>query len=232
MDTPEILQRFHSELSLVDIVAGQVRKEIGGPLDDDELRSFGREGLLAAARRFDPDRGVSFKRYAGYRVRGAILDGMRSTGQHSRRVYEKVRALQAALLVSEGMYEDTSAAVAAGLRGSAADDRFADYLSTIATAMAVGFGPPHTAAEDGAIVPVDASQDPEKSAENAELMALVRTHLDTLPEGEATLIRRHFLKGEDIDEVAREMGLSKSWGSRMLARGIATLTKKMQAAAR
>ena len=48
---------------------------------------------------------------------------------------------------------------------------------------------------------------------DAELIGLVRAHLDALPEGEATLIRRHYLRGEDIDDVARDMGLSKSWGS-------------------
>jgi RNA polymerase sigma factor for flagellar operon FliA len=228
LSTPEALARFHDELPLVDVVARQIRSE----LDHDEMMSFGREGLLEAAQRFDPDRGVPFRRFANYRVRGAILDGMRSHAGLSRRTYEKVRALESALLVTQGLQEDTRAAVVAGLQGARADDRLADTLATIATAMAVGFGPSNAVSQSGEVVPVSELDDPERAAESSELMALVRAQLETLPESEACLIRRHYLRGEDIDDVSKDLGLSKSWGSRLLSRGMATLTKKLQVAAR
>lgn len=229
--SPEIQARFQSELPLVETVIRQLRAEIG-PLEADACRSFGHEGLLEAARRYEPDRGVSFRRYAGYKIRWAILDGMRSHGRLSRRNYEKVRALQAAALASEGMTEDAAAAVAGGLRGAQADARMGDYLSNMATAMAMAFCMPPAAEDDGETIAADDARDPEQTAEAAELMALARTHLAELPEKEATFIRRHFLQGEDIDDIARDFGLSKSWGSRVLARGLASLTKKMQSAAR
>jgi RNA polymerase sigma factor FliA len=230
VDSPEILARFQSELPLVETVLRQLRAEIGG-LDLDGSRSFGREGLLDAARRFDPDRGLSFRRYAGHKIRWAVLDGMRSHGRLSRRSYEKVRALQAAVCIGEGMSEDAAAAVASGVRGEQADARLGDYLSNMATAMAMAVCiPSHE--EAGEVVAAEGQRDPEQTAETAELMAIARAHLAELPEKEAAFIRRHFLQGEDIDDIARDFGLSKSWGSRVLARGLASLTKKMQLAAR
>jgi RNA polymerase sigma factor for flagellar operon FliA len=230
VDTPEVLARFHAELPLVEVVARQVRAQIGHILNHDELMSFGREGLLEACRRFDPERGVSLRRFAGFRIRGAMLDGVRSTAT-SRRTWEKIRALQSALQLSEGMYEDSAAAVAAGLNGAQADERLAQYMASVATAMAMGLCASDTAWEEGEAVPVDPGHGPEEASETSELMKLVHQQLQKMPEQEATLIRKHYLGGQDIDEVARELGLSKSWGSRLLARGMSTLTKRMQAAA-
>ena len=74
-DESEALRRFEETLELVEIVARQIGRLIGGAVELDDLRSFGREGLLDAARRYDPTRGVPFRAYANYRVRGAIYDG-------------------------------------------------------------------------------------------------------------------------------------------------------------
>ena len=232
MDTPEVLARFQAELPLVEVIAGQVRVQVGDLLGFDELMSFGRQGLLEACRRFDPERGVSLRRFAAFRIRGAMLDGMRSSGQLSRRTWEKVRALQSAARCSEAMYEDTAAAVAAGLSPQQADQRLADYLASMATAMAVGLCPSSSGTENGETVPLERGQDPEQASAQAELMNMVQQQLALLPAQEAALIRRHYLAGQDIDDIAREMGFSKSWGSRMLARAMSTLTKKMQAATR
>ena len=48
-------------------------------MEHDDLVSFGREGLLDAARRYDESRGVPFRVYASFRVRGATYDGVRRT---------------------------------------------------------------------------------------------------------------------------------------------------------
>ena len=93
-DTPEVLARVTGALDLVDVIAKQLRRQLGGKVMVDELVSFGREGLLAAARTFDPTLGVPFRRWANYRVRGAMFDGVRSTSMLPRSVYERLRAIE------------------------------------------------------------------------------------------------------------------------------------------
>lgn len=227
-DSPEVLARFHAELRLVPIIARQIRAQIGEVLELDEMISFGQEGLLEAARRFDPDRGVSFRRWANFRVRGAILDGVRSHARLPRRAWEKVRALRAAINVGTGLQEDAAAAVSAGVRGQQADDLLSQHLASMATAMALRLIADPACGEDGEPIAADPTRDPEDQAVHEELVRLVHAELSRLPETEATLVRRHFLRGEDIDDVSRELGLSKSWGSRLLARGIGTLSRRMQ----
>src|SRR5260221_11136597 len=136
-DAPEVLERFQAQLELVDIVARQVARTMGPVVELDDLRSFGREGLLDAARKFDSERGVPFRAYANFRVRGAIIDGVRSLAQLPRRAYERLNGLSAALKVSEGAADDTFSAPESATRAQA-DQALGDHLAAMAAAITVG----------------------------------------------------------------------------------------------
>src|SRR5215472_11918491 len=135
-DTPETLARFSAELALVDLCARQIGRRIGTVVTLDDLRSFGQEGLLAAARTFDATRGVPFRRWANVRIRGAMIDGVRKWGELPRRVYRELRALEAGDRVLE-VYDEEDAANPA-VTAEAADARLNAYLAGIATAIALG----------------------------------------------------------------------------------------------
>jgi RNA polymerase sigma factor for flagellar operon FliA len=229
-DSPETLERFHSHIELVDLIARQLIREVGRAVELDDLRAMGHQGLLEAARRFDEGRGVSFRRFANYRVRGAMLDGIRKSSPLPRRAYARIRALEAALLVSEGAAEDAAAASAAmGSDPVEADRRLTDHLSDMATAMAIGLLAPTAVGEDGEPTVVDIGTSPEEAFAQAELKEVVAEALEHLPEDERALVRRHYLEGERFDHVAASLGLSKSWGSRLHARAITRLTKRLRA---
>jgi RNA polymerase sigma factor for flagellar operon FliA len=226
-DSPEVLDRFHGSLDLVDRIARHVRRSVGQGLDLDELVSFGREGLLEAARRFDATRGVPFRAYAAFRVRGAIIDGVRSIARLPRRAHERLRALDAASRVSEGAAEDV---LGVAPRGSSQDsERALDaHLAALATAMAVGLVSESAAGEDGEPTPLDARSSPEEALGRAELLAVVREAIGSLPREEAELVRRHYLEDERFDRVATDLGLSKSWASRLHTRAIQRLATKLR----
>ena len=81
-DSTEALARFHAELTLVDEVARSLARRVPTFVATfDDLRALGLEGLLDAARRFDPARGVPFAQWARVRIRSTILDGVRSAGR-------------------------------------------------------------------------------------------------------------------------------------------------------
>ena len=199
-DSPEILSRFHAQLDLVDLIARQLAREIGPSAELDDLRSLGHQGLLEAARRFDESRGVPFKRFANYRVRGAMLDGIRKSAPLPRRAYEKVRALEAALLVGEGAAEDAAARAPGSLSPAEAEAKLTEHLAEMATAMAVGLLATPAVGEEGEPAAVDASTSAEDALANAELRELVLDALAELPDDERTLIRRHYFEGERFDQ--------------------------------
>jgi RNA polymerase sigma factor for flagellar operon FliA len=227
-DSPEVLERFHGALDLVEIVARQVRRSLGAGVELDDLVSYGREGLLDAARRFDVSRGVPFRAYANFRVRGAVIDGVRSTARLPRRVHERLKALDHAREVSESAAEDTLAAAPAPGTPADAERALATHLAAMATAMAVGLVASPGRGEDGELASVDTRESPEEALGRAELMARVESAIETLPREEAELVRRHYLEGERFDRVAADLGLSKSWASRLHTRAIGRLTKRLR----
>jgi RNA polymerase sigma factor FliA len=222
-----VLELFQSQLELVEIVAKQVARTMGSVVELDDLRSFGREGLLDAARKFDSQRGVPFRAYANFRVRGAIIDGVRSLAQLPRRAYERLNGLSAALKVSEGEADDTFTAPGNVTRAQA-DVALGDHLAAMATAIAVGLIAPTGSGESGEQVQISAAESPEEAVSRVQLLAAVQSAIAELPEQEALLVRRHYLEGERFDHVAQTLGLSKSWASRLHTRAMQRLAKRFR----
>jgi RNA polymerase sigma factor for flagellar operon FliA len=227
-DTPAVLERFHGALDLVEIIARKLRRSLGPGVDLDELLSFGREGLLDAARRYDVDRGVPFRGYANFRVRGAIVDGLRASARLPRRLHDRLKALEAAARVSEGAAEDVLGGAPAPAGAEDAERALDAHLAAMATAMVVGLVSEPATGEDGELTSVDGRASPEDSVARAELLGLVATAIDELPREEAELVRRHYLEGERFDHVAAELGLSKSWASRLHTRAMGRLSKRLK----
>lgn len=227
-DSPEVQERFSTGLGLVDVIARQVWRTLNGAAELEELLSFGREGLWDAARRFDESRGVPFRGYANFRVRGAIIDGVRQSARLSRRTHERLNGLQAAARVSEGAYEDLSTPRPPGSGHAEAEQALGDHLAAMATAMAAGLIAPTAYGDGGERTLVDTSETPEEAVGQAQLLELIRGAIAELPKEEAELVRRHYLEGSRFDHVAEELGLSKSWASRLHTRALGRLAKRLR----
>jgi len=221
VDAPDVLERFHAELALVEIIAARIARSVGRGVEFDDLVGTGREGLLDAARRFDPTRGVPFRAYANFRVQGAILDALRQLSALPRRAYERVAALEAATIVSEGEAEQAFASGRA-TAPSAADRALAEHLSAIALAAAVGI------ATEGHREAGDEEDNPEDALARAELIHFVRGALNELSKVEAEVVRRHYFEGERLEDIARDLDMSKSWASRVQTRAVARLAKRLR----
>src|SRR3954452_12412337 len=79
-------------LSLVQAIAAKLKRTLGRTIDFEDLVAYGTKGLLEAAKRFDPSQGAAFSTFAYYRIRGAMLDGLRTMGWYSRADYARYRA--------------------------------------------------------------------------------------------------------------------------------------------
>jgi RNA polymerase sigma factor for flagellar operon FliA len=134
----------------------------------------------------------------------------------------------AAARVSEGATEDLQVPEAPGTTAAVAERALAEHLVSMATAMAVGLLTPTVRGDEGQPTPLAEAPTPEEALGRAELMSVVKSAIEDLPEEEATLVRRHYLGGERFDLVAKELGLSKSWASRLHTRAVKRLTKRLK----
>ena len=104
---------------LVKYVAGRLRTRMPESVDQDDLISDGVLGLMDAIERFEPNRGLSFQTFAVPRIRGAIIDGMRSMDFVPRSVRDKLRVIARARVALEERLgripEDPEVAVESGI---------------------------------------------------------------------------------------------------------------------
>ncbi len=83
---------------LVKYVMGRLAISLPAILDYEDVLSFGTIGLIEAVERFDHQKGVKFETYAISRIRGAIIDALRSLDRLPRSVRQKAREANEAIL--------------------------------------------------------------------------------------------------------------------------------------
>ena len=225
-DPPEVLERFQAELALVEIIAGQVARTIGKAADYDDLLGAGREGLFDAARKFDPSRGIPFRAYANFRVRGAVMDGVRHQARLPRRAHERLTALEAALSVSEGEVNVAFSGPTKNIAAGDAEQRMSSHLANMATAAALGMA--SDAHESASSAPSDEVMNPEEQLAQAEVLDLIRRTIDDLAADEAGVIRAFYFEGKSLAELAESLNFSRSWACRLHAQAMARLTKRIK----
>jgi RNA polymerase sigma factor FliA len=87
---------IQEHFSLVKYLASRLGAKLPPSVEIDDLVSAGVMGLMDAAEKFDPSRGIRFRTYAERRIRGAILDHLRSLDWAPRSLRRRVRAFETA----------------------------------------------------------------------------------------------------------------------------------------
>jgi RNA polymerase sigma factor for flagellar operon FliA len=213
-------ERFVAEHeSLVRKIAQRVRAELGLTCEVEDLVAFGFHGLLEAKQRFDPTRGVQFQTFAYYRVRGAILDGVRKMAYLPRRVHAKRRAAEMIDWELEALGETRATAPAETKHDLEATlAAIDDVLGKItATFMLAAVGQDEETAHES----------PEEALIGATERARLREALEALPEREKIVVRGMYFENRNLDEIGAELGISKSWACRIHTRALGLLREAL-----
>lgn len=204
--------------SFVLSIVKHTRAQLGIEGDAEDVIAFAYEGLIEARERFDASLGVQFKSFAHYRVRGAVIDGLRRSAYLPRRAYARLKATEAVDLTGCGLLEGMKSADQNGV----AKLRILDgVLGGIAAAYSTAAG----AREQEGI-----SEDPERGVLTRERADQVRRALAVLSDEERHLIGGHYIDDRNFDELAHELGMSKSWASRLHTRALARLYRELSPA--
>ncbi len=86
-------------LPVVRFLARRIHERLPQHVDMEDLVSAGVVGLMDAFAKFDPDKNVQFRSYAQFRIRGAILDSLRTLDWSPRELRRKGRAIEEAIRV-------------------------------------------------------------------------------------------------------------------------------------
>jgi RNA polymerase sigma factor for flagellar operon FliA len=193
---------------LVDKVVRRLGRKLPRHVDLDDLRSAGMIGLLEAAERFDAKRNEKFESFAEFRIRGAMLDDLRSRDSLSRdmrRVCTQLRDATASLSNQLGR-TPTETELAAKLSISLVEVR--ERQAKLSGWSVVGLddvGPSfmeHTADT--------AAADPCQVTSERELFAQMITQIETLPEKMQQVLALYYCEDLNLREIGQVLGVTES----------------------
>jgi RNA polymerase sigma factor for flagellar operon FliA len=218
VDGRERAQLVERHLELARRAAAMIYPRVRDHVAFDELLALANAGLTEAATRFDPTRGASFATFAWYRVHGAIIDGLRKATQLPRRTWAKLVALRAASDYLEHRGERERGAVqrgAAAASGGQALGQIQQAMSAIRTMYVTSLEAMRDRGFDVGEAPeIDHQLDTHKLGDK------LRKAIDGLPARERDLMIKHYWEGKNLLEAGEELGMSKSWASRLHAQAV------------
>ncbi|MBI5479208.1 MAG: sigma-70 family RNA polymerase sigma factor [Deltaproteobacteria bacterium] len=219
--TEEQRRLVEKHLGLVRAQASDIMQSAGLPasIEFDDLVSFGTKGLIEAAQRFQPERGAAFATFAYYRVRGAIFDGLRSFGWVNRREYARLREQERVDAYLQSHSERTAGAGPARLEDQVAAR--AEALGGAATVFVTSLEA--EARPDAA----DERPGADEVIALGELSETVRAALRELPPQERAIVEAFYFKDRNLQDAGRDLGVSKSWASRLHAAAIDKLRRRL-----
>ncbi|MGA9746303.1 MAG: FliA/WhiG family RNA polymerase sigma factor [Nocardioides sp.] len=205
---------------LVKYVAGRMRTRMPDTVDQDDLVSDGVLGLLDAVERFDPGRGLTFQTFAVPRIRGAIIDGMRSMDFVPRSVRDKLRAVQKAQVALEVRLgrspEVQEIAAETGMPVQQVRDLTKQASGNHANLDDFDLADDLATAADTNVVEGD---------DTALLMRVV----NELAERDQVVIALYYFEGLTLAEIGSVLGVTESRVSQLHSRATATLRAKIVA---
>lgn len=206
-----------SHLYLVQHVVNQLASRYPRHIDRGELWSAGASGLVDASRRYDPDTGVPFARYATIRIRGAIIDSTRTRDWATRSLRRDMReiATTEASFEQEHGRSPSSEELAAtlGISAEEVDARrdAAANANLLHLDQRVGGDDGEDAISYADLIPErDQRSLPEDALEQTELLGTVRIAVRHLPETQREVVERYFFDGDLLRDIAADLGVTEA----------------------
>jgi RNA polymerase sigma factor for flagellar operon FliA len=224
VEDPNELVREH--LDLIGRTVAKVSARYPRHVDREELWNAGALGLVEAARRFNPDSGIPFERYAAIRIRGAIIDSTRTRDWASRSVRRRYREMEqtSAELRDHSGHEPEREALAAAL-GITVEELDKTQAQSAASMLLYL---DHERPGDGtslreSIVDPEVTRQPEAALERREMIGTLRASVDGLPGTHREVIERYYFKGEMLQDIAKDLGVTQARVSQIRSEALTSL---------
>lgn len=222
---------------LVRYVAGRMCPRTNGPLDQEDVVSWGLLGLLAAVETYDPGRRTRFESYAVSKIRWSILDELRKVDPLSRQARLRMRQAERARveLAQKLGRAPTEPEVALHLgvdfgEHRALLDRYARaQVGSLEARSECGRGPGRELHD---LIADRSATDPESAAEAAEVRARLVSAIEALGEQERVVTTFYYYEGLTLREIGGTLNLTEGRISQILRRALLHLRQSLSEGSR
>jgi RNA polymerase sigma factor for flagellar operon FliA len=221
---------------LVKYVAGRVATGLPQSVDQADLVSYGIFGLIDAIEKFDLGRGFKFETYAIARIKGNILDELRSIDWVPRSVRAKARAIEKAYSTLEGKLHRTPTDTELAEELDLTDDQLQTTLGQISFTGLVALdemlsGDRSDSATLGDTLP-DAGVGPVAAYEVEEMRHILADAINRLPEREKTVLTLYYYEGLTLAEIGSILGVTESRVCQIHTKSVIQLRARIAASER
>lgn len=219
---------------LVKYVAGRMGSGLPAHVEEADLISYGMGGLISAIERFDPGRDIKFETYAMARIRGAIIDELRTLDWVPRSVRARAREFERVNMKLEARLRraptDEEMAAELGLTVDELHDALLeisnstmvalDELWTVADSSGDQISLLDTLADRGA-------DDPQALIDQSELRDRVAEAIGALPDREKLVVALYYYENLTLREIGEVLGVTESRVSQLHTKAMLRLRSKL-----
>ena len=220
---------------MVKFVAGRLGAGLPSHVEDANLISYGLVGLIGAIERFEPERGIKFETFAMTRIRGAIIDELRSLDWVPRSVRSRAREIEQvqAKLEHELQRAPSEAELAAKLNMTEEELQSAlleianssvyalDELWTVSDSSGDQVSLLDTIADEGAA-------DPQEALASTEVKDRLTEAIGGLPEREQLVVALYYYENLTLREIGEVLGVTESRVSQLHTKAVMRLKSHLQ----
>ena len=218
---------------LVKYVAGRLGSGLPAHVEEGDLVSYGLLGLIGAIERFDPDRDIKFETYAIARIKGSIIDELRSLDWVPRSVRSRARDIERTIAELEARLgrapTDEEISAKLGITG----DELNDSLSEISRTSIAALDELWTVSSGGdTIALIDTIEDtgvarPESALDETEVKEALGEAIARLPEREKLVVTLYYYEELTLREIGEVLGVTESRVSQLHTKAILRLKARL-----
>jgi RNA polymerase sigma factor FliA len=220
---------------MVKFVAGRLGAGLPSHVDDADLISYGLMGLIGAIERFDPERGIKFETFAMTRIRGAIIDELRSLDWVPRSVRSRAREIEAAQAKREHELQRAPTEEELASKLGIDEQELQSSLLEIANSSVYALDELWTVSDSSGdqvslldTIKDPRADDPQESLDSSEIKDRLTDAIGSLPEREQLVVALYYYENLTLREIGEVLGVTESRVSQLHTKAVMRLKSHLQ----
>lgn len=214
-------------VTLVKNIAGRLYNSYNAHVEYDDLVGYGIIGLLDAIEKYDYKLGNKFETYANIRIRGSIVDQLRSLDWIPRSMRSKYKQLEKAIKKLQNIYgTDISDDVLAKEMNLTVKE-LSELMHQVSTFSVISLDEKISENSNISIQEDRKSETPEAELMDQETKRLLKVMIEKLPEKEQRIIELYYYSELTYKEIAKILNISESRISQLHTKAITKLQAKL-----